>query len=274
MLKIAILDLYEGHANQGMRCIREIITGFGAVEGIRVTFDEFDVRQKLEVPGLDYDLYISSGGPGSPLETEGSEWEAQYFTWFSNLEKYNANPLNHRKRPAFFICHSFQLICRHYGVATVNKRKSTSFGVFPVHPIIEMDTEPVFIGLKDPFYAVDSRDYQVIEPNHKRLREMGARILCIEKDRPHVPLERAIMSIRFNPWMVGTQFHPEADAIGMSMYLQTEEKKQTVIATHGEEKWKSMIEHLEDPDKILFTQNHVLPNFLKEALGILQPAMA
>ncbi len=274
MLKVAILDLYEGFANQGMRCIREIITEFGVVQGIRVQYDEFDVRQRMEVPDLTYDLYISSGGPGSPLDTEGSEWEKQYFKWFRQVEDYNANPEHKRKKPAFFICHSFQLICRHYGLAVVNKRKSTSFGVFPVHPIVDISSELVFNGLKDPFYAVDSRDYQVIQPNHRRIRELGARILCIEKDRPHVPLERAIMSIRFNPWMVGTQFHPEADAIGMSMYLRTEEKKQVVIAAHGEEKWKSMIQHLEDPDKIMYTQSHVLPNFLKQSLGMLTPVFA
>lgn len=274
MLKVAILDLYEGFANQGMRCIREIITEFGVIQGLRVHYDEFDVRQRLEVPDLSYDLYISSGGPGSPLDTEGSDWEKQYFKWFNQLEQYNANPDNTRKKPAFFICHSFQLICRHFGLAKVNKRKSTSFGVFPIHPIVELESELVFMGLKDPFYAVDSRDYQVIEPNHRKLREIGARILCIEKDRPHVPLERAIMAIRFNQWMVGTQFHPEADAIGMSMYLRTEDKKQVVIAAHGEEKWKSMIQHLEDPDKILYTQSHVLPNFLKQSLSQLVPVYA
>jgi GMP synthase-like glutamine amidotransferase len=274
MLRVAILDLYDGFANQGMRCIREIITEFGAIEGIQITYAEYDVRQKLEVPDLSYDLYISTGGPGSPLDSEGSEWEARYFKWFSALEAFNASKNNLKKKPAFFICHSFQLICRHHGLGFVNKRKSTSFGVFPIHPIVETDTEPVFVGLKNPFYAVDSRDFQVTQPNHKKIREMGSRILCIEKDRPHVPLERAVMAIRFNPWMVGTQFHPEADAVGMSMYLQSEEKKATVIAAHGEEKWKSMIEHLEDPDKILYTQHHVLPNFLKEAVNFLQPAYA
>jgi hypothetical protein len=82
------------------------------------------------------------------------------------------------------------------------------------------------------------------------------------------------MAIRFNPWMVGTQFHPEADAIGMSMYLRTEEKKQVVIEAHGEDKWKSMIQHLEDPDKIMYTQSHVLPNFLKQSLAMLKPVFA
>ncbi|MCU0375922.1 MAG: GMP synthase [Chitinophagaceae bacterium] len=271
MLRIAILDLYEGYANQGMRCIRQIIQDFSAVEGIPVYTQEFDVRLKNEVPDLSFDLFISSGGPGSPLDTIDTAWEKAYFEWFAALEQWNGNAENMQKKPAFFICHSFQLICRHYGVGTVNKRKSTSFGVFPIHPVVDVNAEPVFNGLKNPFYAVDSRDYQVIQPNHQRIRQLGAKILCIEKDRPHIPLERAIMSIRFNPWMMGTQFHPEADAIGMSMYLQTEEKKQTVIAAHGEEKWSSMIEHLEDPDKIMYTQQKILPNFLKSGLTYYRP---
>ena len=135
-----------------------------------------------------------------------------------------------------------------------------------MHMLHDGNDESVFEGLNDPFYAVDSRDYQVIQPHHNRLREMGGKVLCIEKDRPHVPLERAIMAIRFTEHMIGTQFHPEADAIGMSMYLQTEEKKKTVIDSHGLEKWQSMIDHLNDPDKILWTYSHILPNFLNEAV--------
>jgi hypothetical protein len=95
---------------------------------------------------------------------------------------------------------------------------------------------------------------------------MGAKILCIEKDRPHVPYERAIMAIRYNEYMIGTQFHPEADASGMTMYLNREDKKKTVIESHGEEKWRNMLQHLNDPDKILWTYSHVLPNFLNQAV--------
>lgn len=130
--------------------------------------------------------------------------------------------------------------------------------------------EPVFEGLNDPFYAVDSRDYQVIQPHHDLLHQMGASVLCIEKSRPHVPYERAVMAIRFNDYMIGTQFHPEADPVGMSLHLQTEEKRQTVIENHGEEKLRSMLDQLEDPDKIMWTQTHVLPNFLNQAIGMLE----
>jgi hypothetical protein len=94
----------------------------------------------------------------------------------------------------------------------------------------------------------------------------GAKILCIEKERPHVPYERAIMAMRFNDYFIGTQFHPEADPVGMSMYLQTEEKKKTVVENHGNEKWESMVMQLNDPDKISWTYSHILPNFLNIAV--------
>jgi hypothetical protein len=75
------------------------------------------------------------------------------------------------------------------------------------------------------------------------------------------------MGIRFSDYFIGTQFHPEADAIGMSLRLKTPEKKNTVIENYGFEKWESMINRLNDPDKILWTHDHILPNFLKIALN-------
>lgn len=268
--RIAILDLYEGVTNQGMRCIREILNQFGDINNLDLSWDEFDVRQKNEVPDLTYDIFISSGGPGSPLDSEGSEWEKIYFNWLHHVEKWNNNEGNVQKKYVFFICHSFQLACRHYNIGNVCQRKSTSFGVFPVHLLKDGKEEIVFDEMKDPFYAVDSRDYQVVEPRHNAMIEMGATILAIEKERPHIHLERAIMAVRFNDYMIGTQFHPEADAVGMSMYLQTEEKKKTVVENYGQEKWASMIEQLNDPDKIVFTYEHILPNFLQIAVQGLQ----
>ncbi len=265
-IRIALLDLYEGQANQGMRCLREILNQYGEYNNLDVVWHEFEVRLEQQLPDLSYDIFISSGGPGSPLDSEDTEWEKKYFNWLQQVEEWNNHPGQVQKKYIFFICHSYQLACRYFKVAHVTKRKSTAFGVFPVHIIPGGKHELIFDGLRDPFYAVDSRDYQVIQPNHNRLRQMNATILCIEKERPHVPLERAVMAIRFNEYMIGTQFHPEADAVGMTMYLQREDKKQTVIENHGFDKWKSMIDHLNDPDKILLTYSHVIPNFLNEAV--------
>lgn len=263
-IRVAILDLYSGEPNQGMRCLREILHQFKAANNFDLTCDEFDVRLKNEVPDLTYDIYLSSGGPGSPLESEGSNWEKFYFDWLTKVEEWNNIDTNLQKKYVFFICHSFQLVCRHWQLAKICKRNSTAFGVFPIHLLEDGKNEPVFNGMKDPFYAVDSRDWQAIEPQMNILY-VGAKILCIEKERPHVPYERAIMAIRFNEYFIGTQFHPEADATGMSMYMQTEEKKKTVIENYGIEKWESMIDQLNDPDKILWTYSHILPNFLNIA---------
>jgi homoserine O-succinyltransferase len=266
-IKIAILDLYEGQANQGMRCIQQIIDEWTIKNNKEAQLDIFDVRRKLEIPDLSYDIFISSGGPGSPLESINSEWDNKYVQWIDDLENFNNDFSNYPKKHAFFICHSFQLACRHFKIGNVCKRKSTAFGTFPVHMTEEGKHEIVFAGMKDPFYAVDSRDYQVIEPDNDRINQLGVKVLAIEKERPHVAhFERAVMAVRFNDYFIGTQFHPEADAFGMTVHLNTEEKKETVIKNYGEKKWKSMIEHLNDPDKILWTYSHIIPNFLDIAV--------
>ena len=267
LVRIAILDMYEGKANQGMRCIREIIASWAESNQLQAHCEEFDVRQKDDLPDTSFDIYISSGGPGDPLVSRFEDWDIAWCRWVDKIERWNNNPSTQQKKYVFFICHSFQLACRYFNTGLVCKRKSTAFGVSPVHMLEDGREEPVFEGLRDPFYAVDSRDYQVIQPNHDLLKKMGAKLLCIEKSRPHVPYERAIMGIRFNEWMIGTQFHPEADATGMSIHLQTEEKRNTVIESHGEDKLVSMLKHLDDPDKIMWTQAHILPNFLDQAIG-------
>lgn len=269
-IHIAILDLYEGVENQGMRGIREIIYQFGEINHLNIITKEFDVRLKNELPDNSFDIYISSGGPGSPTASEGTEWDTLYFQWIENMERWNNNPSHEQKKYIFFICHSFQLACRYYKIGEITRRRSTSFGVFPIHLLEEGINEPVFEGMTDPFYAVDSREYQVVQPKYNRLRGIGAKVLCIEKDRPHVPYERAIMGIRFSEYFMGMQFHPEADPTGMSMYLQTAKKKKMVIENYGLAKWESMIEQLNDPDKISWTNSHLLPNFLNIALNSLQ----
>lgn len=266
MIKVAILDLNEGYPNQGMRGIRETLQYWFQQHNYEFQLDEFEVRLQQQIPNLSYDVYISSGGPGSPIDSEGTEWENLYFNWIQQVEQWNTQKESFPKKYIFFICHSFQLATRFYNVATVCKRKSTSFGVFPVHMTLAGEKDSVFQDLKNPFYAVDSRDYQIIQPNISRLNAMGGAVLAIEKERPHIPLERAVMAMRFNEYFIGTQFHPEADATGMSMYLQQTDKKRIVIENYGEEKWKHMVAYLQEPDKILFTYNKVLPNFLNIAM--------
>ncbi len=169
---------------------RTLLQQYGDEHGLDIRRDEFEVRLNRQVPDLSYDLYISSGGPGNPLENGINGWEADYFRWLREVERYN-HAAGSSPKHVLFICHSFQLACRYFTLARITRRRSTAFGVFPVHLQQDGREEPLFNGLADPFFAVDSRDYQVTDPDEQRLLQLGAHVLAIEKERPHVPLERA-----------------------------------------------------------------------------------
>lgn len=264
-IRVAILDLYNGIANEGMRGFRDILERYNAKHGLNLSYQVFDVRKKAQVPGTDFDAYISSGGPGSPLDSEGTEWEKKYFQLITKLEAHNKSEATNKKH-VFFVCHSFQLMCRWYGLGDIGLRRSPSFGILPVHMTAEGRQEQVFEGLAEPFYTVDSRSWQVINPDLVKMKASGMELLALEKERPYVDLPRAVMAIRFNEYFIATQFHPEADAAGIKILLLREDKKEEVINEHGEAKYKEMLERLEDPDKIMHTQNTIIPNFLDEAI--------
>lgn len=269
VFRVAVLDLYQGATNQGMRGIQTILKKWSEEKNINIQVDYFEVRLKKEIPDLSYQAYISSGGPGSPLESRYEDWDIAWCKWLDAIQRWNSDPSQLNKKFVFFICYSFQLACRYLNTGLVCKRRSTSFGVFPIHLQEVGKKEIIFEGLEDPFYAVDSRDYQIVQPRMDQLKEIGGQLLCIEKERPHVPYERAVMGLRFNPYLIGTQFHPEADPEGMTYYLNQEEKRRMVIENHGEEKLRNMLTHLQDPDKIKWTQARILPNFLNQAYASL-----
>ncbi len=265
--RIAILDMYDNFPNEGMRCIRQLLRRAETANQVTFIVDTFNVRANNEIPDFSYDTYISSGGPGSPLQSSEA-WEPLYFGFIDALFAYN-NTAEHKKH-LLLICHSFQLVSRHLGLGEVSKRKSTSFGVLPVHLTAAGHTDPIFMQLPEPFYAVDSRDYQLTDLHPERLAELGVEVLCLEKERPHIPLARAVMALRFSPEIVGTQFHPEADGEGMLRYMLTEERKQQVITTYGEDKYHEMVHLLADPETIELTESIVIPTFLQRALATLR----
>ncbi|MBC7607900.1 MAG: homoserine O-succinyltransferase [Burkholderiales bacterium] len=260
-IKIAILDMYDGEPNQGMRCIIDIINRFNHL----VSFKIFDVRGKSELPEIKkYDIYISTGGPGNPLDGDGN-WDLKYYAFIDALSQWNHE--NAVKKHMLFICHSFQMACKHFGLAEITKRKDTSFGVMKVHKTIDGLEDPLYEGLPDPFYAVDSRDYQVVQPKLSMFSKKGATIISLEKIRDHVQYERAIMAVRFSDYFVGTQFHPEADPISYIANLKSKERRDKIIDLKGKSKFRDMLEDLLDEDKIYKTNETIIPNFLRIAIN-------
>ncbi|WP_396183240.1 type 1 glutamine amidotransferase [Flavobacterium sp.] len=260
-IKIAVLDMYDGEPNQGMRCIIDIINRFNQM----VSFQIFDVRGKNELPEISkFDIYISTGGPGNPLEGDGV-WDVNYYNLIDSIWKWNKE--NEMKKHVLFICHSFQMACKHFGMAEINKRKDTSFGVMTMHKVNNGLTDPLFEGLNNPFFSIDSRDYQVVQPHLKLFKKMGAEIIALEKIRDHVQYERAIMGIRFSNEIVGLQFHPEADPISFLAHMKNRAFREKIIAMKGRVKFLKMLEYLVEEDKIYLTNETIIPNFLRIAIN-------
>ncbi len=260
-IKVAILDMYNGEPNQGMRCIIDVINRFTPV----ISFEIFDVRKKAELPNIEkFDIYISSGGPGNPLVGDG-DWDIKYYDFIDTLNRWNTE--NEVKKHVLFICHSFQMACKHFGLAEITKRNDTSFGVMTIHKTKEGINDPLFEGLDDPFYAIDSRDYQVVQPRLSVFKAKGAKILSLEKIRDYVQYERAIMAVRFTDYFVGTQFHPEADPISFISHLRNKEVKDKIRKMKGKRKFRNMLEDLLDDDKIYRTNETLIPNFLRIAIN-------
>ncbi|MHB8581211.1 MAG: type 1 glutamine amidotransferase [Ignavibacteriaceae bacterium] len=265
-IKVAIIDLYNNEINEGIRCIKEIVSESNCNKKlIPVNYDRFETRYKDEVPDLRYDIFISSGGPGSPFEGVEQKWEHDYFSLVDKIWNYNQNGAE-KKKYIFFICHSFQLMARYFKFAEVNARHEKSFGVLPFRRTDEGKNDPILKNLSDPFYAADFRQYQVVQKNQRVLDQLGGKILALELEDEEKRNESAIMALRISDEIVGTQFHPEADPMSMLYHLRQDERKNSVIEKSGEDKYFEMLAFLEDPDKLKLTRESVLPAFLESAI--------
>jgi len=276
-VRIAILDLYYGEPNEGMRAIRELIAERDGVMGGGVLeYEIFDVRARGEVPGTQFDVYLSSGGPGSPFDGEGKRWERDYFRLVDDLWNHNERLASdsHLRKHALFICHSFQMMCRFFALGRVVRREVESFGILPMRQTLWGREDPLFDNLPDPFYAADFRKYEVVEPSGLMLDELAGAVLAREQDPPATDREHALMAIRISSEFVGVQFHPEADPSGMTLHFSKPERQEQVVLRFGEERYDRIMRRMADENYLKRTHDVVLPNFIGRAVASMRPELA
>ena len=63
------------------------------------SYQTFETRYKAEIPDLSFDIFISSGGPGSPFDGEGKVWEKKYFNLLEKIWKQQSEQV---KRKSIF----------------------------------------------------------------------------------------------------------------------------------------------------------------------------
>jgi GMP synthase-like glutamine amidotransferase len=264
-VKITTIDLYNNEPNEGMRCIRDIVKEVSENYQFEISYDVYETRYKNVIPTLDYDIYISSGGPGSPFEGLNTQWEKKYFNLLESIWNYNQRN-SERKKYIFFICHSFQMMARFFNLGEVNKRFINSFGIMPFAKTDEGASDLLLRDLSDPFYAADIRHWQVVNPNYETFEQLGAKILSWEIPEEENKDNPAITAVRISNEIFGTQFHPEADPASMLYHFRQPERKEYVVKRYSEARYFEMISWLKDPEKIIKTRQTILPCFLKNAI--------
>ncbi len=265
-VKVAVLDMNNGARNIGVRNIKRIVEQFGRkvrAAHMQVDFEvhHFHVRDRNEVPDTSFDIYLCSGGPGSPLDDHGMEFEVRFFDLLDQLIDHNAGKDN--KKFVFGICHSFQMMVKKFAVAELTKRERRHIGVVPIIKTPDGEHDLLFEGLQDKFYAFDNRDWQAVHPDLDKLKQLGATILsyeCNGNDRGD-----AVTAIRYTPEIETVQFHPEAEKHGILMRLSDPNERKEIVEMLGDAKFDELIQSLNNPEKLMKTYKNVLPGFLRRA---------
>jgi hypothetical protein len=155
---------------------------------------------------------------------------------------------------------------RYFKFAEVTPRPKRSFGILPIQRTESGSIDPILKQLSNPFYAADFRQFQVVNPNLERLKELNASILAMEILPDNEKITPALMAVRISDEIVGTQFHPEADPESMMYHFKQPERKKQVTERYGEAMYYVMISHIEQPEKIKLTRKTVLPSFIDNAI--------
>jgi homoserine O-succinyltransferase/O-acetyltransferase len=266
-LRIAVLDMNNGYKNQGIGCINAILAETRETwskrreQPLETVVEHFRVRDFEEVPKHTFDIYISSGGPGSPHDGEGRQWEADYFSLVDDVLDHNL----HRERKTFFfaICHSLQVLSRHFRFAHVNDAPRPVYGIMPAYPTPNGTDNYLLEDLGERFFAFERRNYQVVEPDESQLAKIGAKITAIESRNGL--RGKAIMMLSIGDEFQATQFHPEADRDAILRNFLDPEKCEDILKLNGEELYNKMLNSLRSEDRVKRTRDVMMPKFLYRA---------
>ncbi|MFN7971800.1 MAG: hypothetical protein U0166_05560 [Acidobacteriota bacterium] len=272
---VCLIDMNNGVENQGIRCFKGIVDRFfetvrAANPGIPITFSHVEPRNRGEAPPEAADLYLSSGGPGSPYDGYDDPWCVDYRKF---LDALAAEGLAHPEgaRSLFAVCHSFELCVMHFQVARMTQRPTRKFGVMPVYMTDEGLASPLLSVFGDRLFAFEHRSWQAVDLDTTKLAALRGKLWARESRDGHSKGE-GLLSFLFAPNIEGTLFHPEADRAGALAWIARPDQAAAVIEAYGELTYLRMLKTLDDPTRLARTYALLLPGWLTRRFNALAPA--
>ncbi len=271
-LRVCLVDMNNGVANQATRCFRRIVDAFALRvraknPNLEVAFKHVQPRNLGELPG-DEDLVLSSGGPGSPHDGYDEPWCTGYRAFLDrvvedNLERPTASV------KVFVVCHSFELSILHFKVAEMQRRTSLKFGLMPAYMTAEGEQTDYLRPFGYRLFCWEHRNWEAVNLDAARLRALGGALLSRETAEGGAYKGDALLGLRFAPGVDGTQFHPEADKPGVMNWIERPEHKVAVTDAYGEALYERMVKSLGNPDRLAKTFALVLPGWLTTRFNLL-----
>lgn len=266
-LRVCLVDMNNGVANQATRCFRRLYDAFQkrvkqANPGLEVTFRHVQPRNLGELPDDDVDLILSSGGPGAPHDGYEDTWCTGYRKFLDKVVERNIVAPDTAPK-ALVVCHSFEIAVLHFQVAEMVRRPKLKFGVMPAY-ITEHGQEVDYLA---PFgyrlFTWEHRNWEAVNLDAKRLGELGGSLTAMESHaNAKVNTGDAILGLHFAPGVHGTQFHPEADKPGVMAWIEKPEHTIQVEEQYGRPLYEKMITTLSNPDRLARTFALLIPGWL------------
>jgi len=265
----------QGHVNQAMRCFRGLVNGFfERIERQNPTLAcelvEVSPRDTNNPIPRDCDLYLGSGGPGSPYDGDDAPWFADCAAFLDGLAASASGPAG-EVQSLFGVCYTFEVLVRHFKVATMAMRDSRKFGVMPIYTTHEGQRHPLLAPFGDRLFAFEHRNWEAIDLDETQLANLGGKFLA-QESRDGYSKGRAVLGLDLGSNIESVQFHPEADRAGVMSWVARPEQAEAFRATYGEETYQAMLRTLDDPNRLAKTFALVIPGFMVRKFNALAGA--
>ena len=285
-LRLCLVDMNAGVKNEAIRCFRRIMDDFRgrathANPDLQVVVSHVQPRNLGEVPPRDFDLYLSTGGPGSPFDGYDEPWCTKYRDFLDGL--IDDSLRGQTSRSALVVCHSFEIAVAHTAVARMERRATRKFGMMPVYPTPAGMRSPLLAEFGERFFAWEHREWEAIGLDPRRLAEIGGELWATESRVDPDTLALApgashkgdgLLVFRFSNNIEGTQFHPEADRDGAMAWLVRPEQTAAAVLAYGELTYARMLKSLDDPSRLVRTFERFIPGWLDRKFDELARARA
>jgi homoserine O-succinyltransferase len=275
-LRVCLVDMNNGVANQATRCFRRIVDAFGkrvrdVNPHVELVFRHVQPRNLGELPSKDDDIVLSSGGPGSPFDGWDEPWCTGYRAYLDWVIEQN----DKRKEgavKALVVCHSYQIAVGHFKVAGLQKRSSLKFGLMPAYMTADGERADFLEPFGYRLFCWEHRNWEAVSLEATRLDALGGAVLAKETHDSGTHKGDALLAMRFGRGIDGTQFHPEADKPGVLNWIERPEHKVAVENAYGATLYDRMVKSLNNPERLAKTFALLIPGWLGHRFNELAPS--